>query len=57
LISLHPLIVDWADDAAETVGVTRHWNNNYDRVKRSKQDKKKRMKARIEKYGESDYGD
>ena len=57
LISLHPLIVDWADGGAEMVGVTRHWSNKAGSAKRSKRDKKKGTNARISEYEEFDYFD
>ena len=52
LISLHPLVLDWADDGFETVRVTRHWQGS---AKRSKRDRKKGAKTRIKSYRESDY--
>jgi lysine biosynthesis protein LysW len=54
VISLHPLILDWADDGTGLVGMTRHWQGG---AKRSKRDKKKRTKARTREYWEFDYVD
>ena len=54
LISLHPLALDWADDGFGAVGVAKQWQGS---AKRSKQDKRKGTKARINRYRELDYVD
>lgn len=54
LISLHPPVLDWADEGFRTMGATRHWQSS---AKRSKQDKKRGTKTRIKGYRESYYVD
>jgi hypothetical protein len=53
LISLHPLVLDWAD-SVEAVKVSRHWQGS---AKQSKRDRKKGAKTRIKSYREFDYVD
>jgi hypothetical protein len=54
LISLHPLVLDWADDGFEPVGATRHWQGS---AKRSKRDRRKGTKAHNKHRREYDYDD
>jgi hypothetical protein len=54
LISLHPLVLDWADDGFSPVGVTGHWQNS---AKRSKRDERKGAKARTNRDREFGYVD
>jgi hypothetical protein len=54
LISLHPLVLDWADDGFETLETTQRWRGN---AKRSKRDKKKGSKARTNWHREFGYVD
>jgi lysine biosynthesis protein LysW len=54
LTSLHPLVLDWADDGFEIAGATRHWQGN---AKRSRRDRKRGTKTRADRYEEFDYVD
>lgn len=54
LISLHPLVVDWADHSFEDVAVTTHWQGS---VKSSERDWKRTRKRASRGNRDFDYVD